>query len=36
MWQFEADAQHAQGGCWVLTNHPFISGRPAGHTRWNN
>jgi len=29
MWQLEADAQHAQGGCWVLTNHPFISGRPS-------
>lgn len=29
MWQLEADAQHEQGGCWVLTNHPFISGRPS-------
>ena len=29
MWQLEADAQHHQGGCWVLTNHPFISGRPS-------
>jgi hypothetical protein len=29
MWQFEAVAQHRQGGCWVLTNHPFISGRPG-------
>ena len=36
MWQFEAVAQHRQGGCWVLTNHPFISGRPAVHTHWNN
>jgi hypothetical protein len=29
MWLFEARAQHRQGGCWVLTNHPFISGRPG-------
>lgn len=29
MWQLEADAQHQQGGCFVLTNHPFISGRPS-------
>ena len=24
-----AQAQHAEGGCFVLTNHPFISGRPS-------
>ena len=29
MWQLEAEAQHRQGGCFVLTNHPFISGRPS-------
>ncbi|MFC8502138.1 polysaccharide deacetylase [Pedococcus sp. NPDC057267] len=29
LWFLEAQAQHAQGGCWVLTNHPFISGRPG-------
>lgn len=29
MWQLEAQAQHRQGGCFVLTNHPFISGRPS-------
>ncbi|MGH3510512.1 MAG: polysaccharide deacetylase family protein [Nocardioidaceae bacterium] len=29
MWQLEAEAQHAEGGCFVLTNHPFISGRPS-------
>lgn len=29
MWLLEAQAQHRQGGCFVLTNHPFISGRPA-------
>ncbi len=29
MWQLEAAAQHQQGGCFVLTNHPFISGRPS-------
>lgn len=29
MWLLEAESQHRQGGCWVLTNHPFISGRPS-------
>lgn len=29
MWTLEAKAQHREGGCFVLTNHPFISGRPA-------
>ncbi|QSE79347.1 polysaccharide deacetylase family protein [Rhodococcus koreensis] len=29
MWTLEAEAQHAEGGCFVLTNHPFISGRPS-------
>ena len=29
MWLWEAIAQHRQGGCWVLTNHPFLSGRPG-------
>lgn len=29
MWLAEAQAQHRQGGCWVLTNHPFLSGRPG-------
>jgi len=29
MWKLEADAQQRQGGCFVLTNHPFISGRPS-------
>ncbi|MDI3424179.1 polysaccharide deacetylase family protein [Streptomyces luteolus] len=29
MWLLEAEAQHAEGGCFVLTNHPFLSGRPA-------
>ena len=29
MWPLEAEAQHLQGGCFVLTNHPFISGRPS-------
>lgn len=29
MWLLEARAQHAEGGCFVLTNHPFISGRPS-------
>ncbi|WP_116043435.1 polysaccharide deacetylase family protein [Amycolatopsis palatopharyngis] len=29
MWLLEAEAHHAEGGCFVLTNHPFISGRPS-------
>ncbi|WP_310268757.1 polysaccharide deacetylase family protein [Haloactinomyces albus] len=29
MWLLEARARHAEGGCFVLTNHPFLSGRPA-------
>lgn len=29
MWRLEARSRHAEGGCFVLTNHPFLSGRPA-------
>ncbi len=29
MWLLEAQAHAADGGCFVLTNHPFISGRPS-------
>jgi len=29
MWMLEAAAHHAENGCFVLTNHPFISGRPG-------
>ncbi|MFD5474182.1 polysaccharide deacetylase [Streptomyces sp. NPDC127105] len=29
MWLLEARAHHAESGCFVLTNHPFISGRPS-------
>lgn len=29
MWLLEAQAHHAAGSCFVLTNHPFISGRPS-------
>ncbi|MER7011641.1 polysaccharide deacetylase [Saccharopolyspora sp. NPDC000359] len=29
MWWCEARARHAENGCFVLTNHPFLSGRPA-------
>ena len=29
MWALEAEAHHAAGSCFVLTNHPFISGRPS-------
>ena len=25
----EAQAHHDEGGCFVLTNHPFISSRPS-------
>lgn len=29
MWALEAQAHHQEGTCFVLTNHPFISGRPS-------
>lgn len=29
MWLLEAQSAHAGAGCFVLTNHPFISGRPS-------
>lgn len=29
LWQTEFEAMRAIGGCWVLTNHPFLSGRPG-------
>ena len=29
MWSLEATTRHAEGGCFVLTTHPFLSGRPA-------
>ncbi|MET3932889.1 polysaccharide deacetylase [Arthrobacter sp. OAP107] len=29
MWTLEAEAHRSQGSCFVLTNHPFISGRPS-------
>lgn len=29
MWRLDAEARHAEGGCFVLTNHPFLSGRPS-------
>ncbi|NJC71320.1 polysaccharide deacetylase [Planosporangium thailandense] len=29
MWTLEARAHHSESGCFVLTNHPFISGRPS-------
>ena len=29
MWTLEAEAHHLEGGCFVLTNPPFISGRPS-------
>ncbi|QYJ03083.1 polysaccharide deacetylase [Nocardioides panacisoli] len=29
MWQLEAEALHRERGCFVLTNHPFLSGRPG-------
>jgi peptidoglycan-N-acetylglucosamine deacetylase len=29
MWTLEAEAHHSAGTCFVLTNHPFISGRPS-------
>lgn len=29
LWQWEFDGLRRVGGCWVLTNHPFLSGRPS-------
>lgn len=29
MWLHEARAFHREGGCFVLTNHPFLVGRPG-------
>lgn len=29
MWQLEFDALRDAGACWVLTNHPFLSGRAS-------
>jgi len=29
LWLREVQAHHANGSCFVLTNHPFISGRPS-------
>jgi hypothetical protein len=29
LWWSEFEGLRAAGGCWVLTNHPFLSGRPG-------
>jgi peptidoglycan/xylan/chitin deacetylase (PgdA/CDA1 family) len=29
LWQAEFESLRVAGGCWVLTNHPFLSGRPS-------
>ncbi len=29
LWQLEFDGLRSVGGCWVLTNHPFLTGRPS-------
>ncbi|CAM3392038.1 polysaccharide deacetylase [Mycobacterium frederiksbergense] len=29
LWQLEFDALRTLGACWVLTNHPFLSGRAS-------
>lgn len=29
LWRAELDAMHAEGLCWALVNHPFLSGRPG-------
>ncbi|BDY29628.1 Peptidoglycan deacetylase [Mycolicibacterium mageritense] len=29
LWQLEFDALRGRGACWVLTNHPFLSGRAS-------
>jgi peptidoglycan-N-acetylglucosamine deacetylase len=32
MWSLGLAAMRAEGGCFVLTSHPFLSGRPARAT----
>jgi len=29
LWEAEFEGLRSVGGCWVLTNHPFLSGRPS-------
>lgn len=29
LWRAELEGMRERGGCWVLTNHPFLSGRPG-------
>jgi peptidoglycan-N-acetylglucosamine deacetylase len=29
LWEAEFEGLREVGGCWVLTNHPFLSGRPS-------
>jgi len=29
LWRYDADAVLDEGGLWILTNHPFLSGRPS-------
>jgi peptidoglycan/xylan/chitin deacetylase (PgdA/CDA1 family) len=29
LWRLEFEGLHKAGGCFVLTNHPFLSGRPS-------
>jgi peptidoglycan-N-acetylglucosamine deacetylase len=29
LWRAELEGMRRFGGCWVLTNHPFLSGRPG-------
>lgn len=29
MWSLEFAAMRDEGGCFVLTSHPFLSGRPS-------
>jgi peptidoglycan/xylan/chitin deacetylase (PgdA/CDA1 family) len=29
LWQLEFDGLRTAGGCWVLTNHPFLTGRTS-------
>lgn len=29
MWEAELDGMREAGGCWVLTNHPFLTGRTS-------
>ncbi|CAN5359134.1 polysaccharide deacetylase [soil metagenome] len=36
LWEGEFDGLRRVGGCWVLTNHPFLTGRPSRAAELDN